>query len=58
MTCPSCGKNSSSVFRCNHCGDTRCTSCEGSSGKGGRAPGNYHQLTCKLCQKKEVRRLG
>lgn len=57
MTCPSCGKNSSSVFRCNECGDVRCTVCPGPAGKGGNAPGNYHQLPCKLCRKKEVEKI-
>jgi hypothetical protein len=57
MACPCCGKNGTSVFKCTNCGDVRCTSCEGISKKGGRPPGNYNQLPCALCRKKEIKRL-
>ncbi len=58
MICPSCGKSASSVFRCMNCGDVRCTLCAGPSKKGGNAPGNYHQLACRLCRKQEVKKIG
>jgi len=58
MTCPNCDKNASSVFHCMNCGDVRCTQCQGSTGKGGNAPGNYHQLHCKVCREKEVKKIG
>lgn len=57
MKCPNCGKNSSSVFKCNNCNDVRCTSCDAIPGKGGRVPGNYNQVSCKMCKKKEVVRI-
>ena len=52
MDCPTCGKKSASVFRCNNCGDVRCTVCGN-----GSVPCNYQSCSCKACGKKTINRI-
>ena len=50
MKCPSCGKNAGTVFKCNNCGEARCSygTCGGSTKANGGAAANQQ---CKACKK-------
>ena len=61
VQCPACGsKGGYIVWHCPDCGDTRCTKagCSGTLKKGTAAPGNYHQVGCRICGKKNVKKIG
>jgi len=60
MQCPACGaKGGYRIWRCLDCGDIRCTysKCKGTTGKGFAAPGNYHQVGCRVCKSKNIKRI-
>jgi len=60
MKCPACEtKGGYQIWHCPECGDTRCTysKCTGTMNKGLRASGNYHQVGCRVCKSKKVKRI-
>jgi len=60
MKCPACGaKGGYQIWHCSNCGDTRCIyrKCKGTMNKGLCASRNYHQVGCRICKSKNVKKI-
>tara|TARA_B100000315_G_scaffold228094_1_gene236493 strand:- start:225 stop:401 length:177 start_codon:yes stop_codon:yes gene_type:complete len=57
MKCPSCNKGAGTVYKCDVCGEVRCSSgsCKGTMG-GGQGSGGLN-LFCKACKKGKYRKI-
>ncbi len=55
--CPACGRATSHVFRCDHCGDIRCSLARCPGTNGGRIATPGQNSPCKACNKGKYKRL-